>query len=98
MTEFLMAAVRCDCGGRLEWGTEQTERGPRWFFACEWCGTRWRHNDGVFGPIDRDPISNGALAPAERQLLACFRRLSSESRATVVAHVQAMALSAGDAS
>ena len=91
MTEFLMAAVRCDCGGRLEWGTEQTERGPRWTFTCEQCGCRWGHRDGVFGPLDREPgDGSGGLAPAESELLAWFRRLPGELRTEALSHVRSL--------
>ena len=90
---MVVAEVRCDCGGALERGTEDTERGPRWYFACQWCGTWWRHQNGVFGPVGREPIRCGALAPEELQLLACFRRLPRETQAGVVSHVQALSLS-----
>ena len=88
-----LRTARCDCGGRLVWGTEQTGRGPRWYFACECCGTWWRHNDGVLGPVGREPVGNSALSPAELRLLACFRRLPGEVQSEVASRVQALALS-----
>ncbi len=91
MAEFLMAVVRCDCGGRLQQGTERTERGPRWTFACERCGCRWGHRDGVFGPLDREPgDGSGGLAPAESELLAWFRRLPGELRCEALSHVRSL--------
>ena len=88
MAEFLMAAVRCDCGGRLQQGTERTERGPRWTFTCERCGCRWGHRDGVFGPLDREPgDGSGGLATAESELLAWFRRLPGELRTEALSQV-----------
>ena len=98
MSGALLAVVRCDCGGRLQRGTEQTGRGLRWTFTCEWCGSRWGHKDGAFGPLDRQPVQHGGLAPAESELLACFRRLPEELRSEVVSHVQALSLSISDAS
>ena len=66
------------------------------YFACPWCGTRWRHDDGVFGPVGREPVQPGSLAPGELRLLACFRRLPEEARAEVLSRVQALVLSAED--
>jgi len=97
MSGVLLAAVRCDCGGRLRRGTEQTERGLRWTFTCERCGGRWGHRDGVFRPLDRDPVQDAGLASAELGLLACFRRLPERLRSEVVSYVQALALSTGNA-
>lgn len=94
MCSALLAAVRCDCGGRLQGGSEQTERELRRTFTCAGCGSRWGHRDGVFGPLDRKPVQCGGLAPAELRLLACFRRLSGELRCEVISHVRALALSA----
>jgi len=71
-----LAAVRCDCGGRLQWGTETTERGLRWTFTCEKCGSRWKHRDG---------------AAEELALLACFRRLPDALRSEVLCQVKALA-------
>jgi hypothetical protein len=89
----LLAAVRCDCGGKLRWGTEQTERGLRWTFTCEGCGSRWGHRGGTFRPLDRgDSVQQpGGGTPEELELLACFRRLSRELKSEVLAHVQALA-------
>lgn len=94
MSNALLAVVRCDCGGRLQRGTEQTAQGLRWVFACERCGSRWRHRDGVFGPLDRQP----ARQADESELLAWFRRLPGELRSEAVSRVQALALSASDTS
>lgn len=100
MSGALLAVVRCDCGGKLQRGTEQTERGLRWVFTCEQCGCRWGHRDGVFAPLDRTaPVQQPGegteeLAPAESELLAWFRRLPGELRSEVVSHVQTLALSA----
>jgi hypothetical protein len=96
MSDVLMAAVRCDCGGRLEWGAERTERGPRWTFTCERCGSRWGHRDGVFGPLDRRLVDRGGLSLQECLLLACFRRLPEASRAQALAHLRALARPAGE--
>lgn len=87
----LLTVARCDCGGRLQRGTEQTGRGLRWVFACELCGCRWGHRDGVFGPLKRDGDGYGSrgLAPAEAELVAWFRRLPEKLRAEVLSHVQA---------
>lgn len=90
---MVLAVVRCDCGGKIESGTEQAERGLRCTFTCQRCGSRWGHRDGVFRPLDRDSVLNGRLAPAELQLLACFRRLSKELQAEVVSQVRSLALS-----
>jgi len=91
-TDVLLAPVRCDCGGKLQWGTEQTERGLRWTFTCQRCGGRWGHRDGAFRPLDRDPVQQtGSGTPEESELLACFRRLPRELRSEVLAHVQALA-------
>lgn len=96
MPDVLLAAVRCDCGGELKRGTEQTERGLRWTFTCRRCGSRWGHRDGTFRPLDREPlIQGGGLSSAELELLACFRRLPGELRSEVASHVQALALSEG---
>jgi hypothetical protein len=96
MPGVLLAVVRCDCGGELQRGTEQAERGLRWTFTCGRCGSRWGHRDGTFRPLDREPlIQGGGLSSAELELLACFRRLTGELRSEVVSHVQALALSEG---
>jgi hypothetical protein len=88
----LLAAVRCDCGGKLQWGTEQAEQGLRWTFTCEGCGSRWGHRDGAFRPLDRDAVQQpGDGTPEELELLACFRRLSRELQSEVLAYVQALA-------
>ena len=85
--------LRCNCGGRvLRSGTEETERGPRWVFRCEGCGVRWRHRDGVFGPVDQDPTQQRA----EEDLLRWFRRLPAGLQAEAVTHVQELARSGGD--
>ena len=102
MSTALLAIVRCDCGGELGRGTEQAERGLRWVFTCRRCGSRWAHRDGVFGPLDREPVPQpnggaGGLPPAELELLAWFRRLPRELRSEVVSHVRSLALSADDA-
>jgi len=78
MATFLMTAVRCDCGGKLGWATEETERGRRWVHVCEGCGRRWGLRDGVFGPLDRgDSVRHlGDGTPEESALLACFCHLS----------------------
>lgn len=91
MPEYLMAIVRCDCGGGLQREVVRTKRGPRWRHVCEWCGSRWQLQDGVLGPVGHDPSQQ----LAERDLLAWFRRLPGELQAEVVAHVQALALSDG---
>jgi hypothetical protein len=87
MPEYFTIWARCDCGGRLEWSVEQTKRGPRWKYTCEFCGCRWGHRDGVFGPLDRDPTRQ----LAEEELLLWFRRLPEELLPEVVSHVQALA-------
>jgi hypothetical protein len=92
MPTALLAIVRCHCGGELRWGTERTERGLRWVFTCRRCGVRWAHRNGVFGPLDREPVP-----PAESELLAWFRRLPPELHSEVVSHVRSLALSAADA-
>ena len=99
MSNALLAVVHCDCGGRLQCGTEQTERGLRWTFTCERCGSRWGHRDGVFGPLDREPVQQpgdgtDGLAPAELELLAWFRRLPGELRSEALSQVRSLALSA----
>ena len=94
MSNVLLEAVRCDCGSRLQWGTEQTERGPRWTFTCERCGCRWRHRDGVFGPLDREPGDRSV----EQELLAWFRCLPEELRSEAISCLRALALSAAGAS
>jgi GTP cyclohydrolase II len=88
----LLTAVRCDCGSKLQWGTEQTERGLRWTFTCEGCGSRWGHRGGVFRRLDRgDSVQQlGDGTPEELELLACFRRLSRELQSEVLAYVQAL--------
>ena len=94
MAEALLAVVRCGCGGRLGRRTEQTARGLRWAFACEGCGSRWGHRDGVFGPLDGEQRDGGAggLAEEEAALLAWFRRLPGALRAEAVAQVRALAV------
>jgi hypothetical protein len=84
----LLAVVRCDCGGELQHGSEQTPRGLRWTFTCTRCGSRWGHRDGVFGPLDRAPIA-GQLAPLEAELLALFRRLPQAAQQEIVAAARA---------
>ena len=95
MPEYLLAVVRCDCGGKLGWATEETERGRRWVHVCEGCGRRWGLRDGIFGPLDRGDsmqrLDDGT--PEESALLACFRRLPGALRAEVLSHVQALARS-----
>jgi hypothetical protein len=88
MSTFLMAAVRCDCGGKLGWGR-------RWVHVCEGCGRRWGLRDGVFGPLDReDPVRRlGDGTPEESALLVCFRRLPGPLRAELLSQVQALARS-----
>jgi hypothetical protein len=102
MSAALLAIVRCGCGGALRRGTEQTARGLRWVFTCRWCGVRWAHRDGIFGPLEREPTpppngEAGGAPPAESELLAWFRRLPPELRDEVVTHVRSLALSAADA-
>ena len=94
MPEYLVAAVRCDCGGRLECRTEPTERGPRWAHVCERCGVRWGLRDGVFCRRDIDP----GQQDAEGELLVWFRRLPEALRSEAVSRMRALALSAEGAS
>ena len=92
MPTFLMAAVRCDCGGKLAWTTEETERGRRWVHVCEGCGCRWGLRDGVFGPLDRGDTMQrqGDGTPEESALLVCFRQLPGTLRAELLSQVQAL--------
>jgi len=92
MPEYLLAAVRCDCGGKLRWRTEATERGQRWVHVCEGCGRRWGLRDGVFGPLEggdsMQRLADGT--PEESALLVCFRQLPGPLRAEVLSHVRAL--------
>ncbi len=94
----ILSITRCDCGGQLEDGTEQTERGPRWVHICRNCGTRWGYTDGVFAPRDealaRGDDENGALRPHEIALLDWFRLLSRKQQAALVFHARNLALCA----
>lgn len=89
MPGYLVAVVRCDCGGGLKREVIDTARGPRWRYVCERCGSRWQLQDGAFGPVGRDPTQQ----LTEQDLLAWFRRLPRELQSEVVTHVQALALS-----
>lgn len=88
---MVLTVLRCDCGGELQRGIESTEKGPRWYYACPWCGTWWRPQNGIFGPVDRQPILQGWFSPDELLLLACFRRLPGKVQSEVVSHVRSLA-------